>query len=185
MANGDVLQIVAGHQAFADPPSAEGLSADIVAGLEGAASPSASNPFATASGLVRLRKFTLTNAQMLPDIVEGVLISTIYTLQPGDWVMLAQVIISEGFDDSGAPQFEVDTWNGASQHALNVAIGPSASEGSDGRLGGDIGITTWGALGNVNPITPLTAALEIQVRAGMNGDGLTGSLTVLLWVAEF
>lgn len=166
------------------------LSEDIVAALEGAESPSGTRPYVTAGttdAVVRLRKVTLTHAQMAAP-VEGVTINTVYTLQPGDVLLLAQVLITQAFNDSAVPLFEVDSFDGSAQNVLSdpdgvgdPAVAQNGLYGLDFRTPG----TAWTSLDNSVPVTPSGAAIPIQLRAGWNADGSTGSITVFLWVAEF
>lgn len=188
MADNDVIKLVGGHQEIGPL-----LSADIIAAAEAADSPSAANPFATVGGsdaaVVRLRRVTLTYAQMAaPD--GGLTINTVYTLQPGDWLLLASVIVTEAFNDSAAPLWEVDGWNGISQTQLSdpsgvdgtvVATNQNGLRSADGDVPGD----GWKFVPNSQPVTPTTTAIDIQLRGGWAADGNAGSATVLLWVAEF
>jgi hypothetical protein len=144
---------------------------------------------------VRLRKVTLDLADFTlnPGIAY---VAPVYTLQPGDWLFLAQIIITEAFNDTQAAlgaNAQVSVQGDASGVVLNaggVSITPAAQSWTGGQAGllnpeGGVDAETSGVIIPKLPMTPESGAVQLEVRIPLDGDGTTGQLVVLLWVAEF
>lgn len=198
MADGDVIKLSGGHQTVGPL-----ISTDIVAALEAANSPGAANPFATAAdvpaaadtiGLTRLRKVVFSYDQFSLDPALGVYALPLYQLQEGDWLYLAQLLVTTAFNDTaGDPvpitcQIQSDTGN----WALNVAgnLLPAPDWGGGGLVNADQGTQTelYSVLDPKLPMTPTPAGDPVQTWIRLdsfNDDGSAGVAQALFWVNEF
>ncbi len=112
----------------------------------------------------------------------------LYTLQPGDWILDARIVVTEAFNDAsaGASGASVRPEPGLGGTIFNTAgvLIDQVQPSDDGLYGAD-GQGPQASSVHV-AVTPLDTAVDVVVGlAAWTGDGTTGAMRVLLLVAEF
>ena len=147
------------------------------------------------TGMVRLRKITVGYTDFTLDPDRGIYTAPVYTLQPGDWVYLAQIIVTEAFDDSLGNGTTIGLYPNTPGAITAVSVESSVSlptPWGDEDLANADGGTSAEVYSVLDPKVPFTVypgiatPIPLQLRVvDWANDGTQGSLYVALWLAEF